>query len=167
MYNGIAPALDSRHTGAYEHAFCRMEGRASLAEPTIRSFFLVEDEALIRMMLIDMLEELGHSVVAEAASVDEALPLARDSAFDIAILDINLAGSNSAPIAEIIAERHIPFLYASGYAENGLPTAFNDRLLLRKPFQIDQLEKAIRLAMNELCLPAKTQHEGQEKTTTL
>jgi len=52
------------------------------------SIFLVEDEALIRMMLVQMLEELGHRVVAEAGSIHEAEPLARTSLFDLAIFDI-------------------------------------------------------------------------------
>jgi DNA-binding response OmpR family regulator len=65
-----------------------------------RSFFLVEDEALIRMMLVDMLEELGHAVVAEAGRIEDALRLAHDPGFDIAILDINLGGPTSTPVAE-------------------------------------------------------------------
>jgi CheY-like chemotaxis protein len=113
-------------------------------EATGKSFLLVEDEALIRMMLADMLEELGHRVTAEAGSLAEALSLARDAAFDIAILDINLAGSVSVPAAEVIAERGIPFLFASGYSEAGVPRALGDRPMLRKPFQLKELQGAIR-----------------------
>lgn len=112
--------------------------------PTKKSFFLVEDEALIRMMLVDMIQELGHTVVAEAGSLDVAIPLAREATFDIAILDINLAGSISAPIAKIIADRGIPFLFASGYVEGGIPEAFRDRPLLRKPFPMEDLNRAIQ-----------------------
>lgn len=114
-----------------------------------KSFFLIEDEALIRMMLVDMIEELGYRVALEAGSVDEALPIARDAAFDIAILDINLGGSNSTPVAEVIAGRGIPFLYASGYVEGGMPDTFKDRVLLRKPFQMDELAKAIEVALSK------------------
>ena len=54
--------------------------------------FLVEDEALIRMMIADMVEELGHRVVAEAGSIQAAEPLARTTVFDLGILDINIGG---------------------------------------------------------------------------
>jgi len=56
------------------------------------AIFVVEDEALIRMMLIDMIEELGHRVIAEAGNVRDAQALARTAIFDLAILDVNIAG---------------------------------------------------------------------------
>ena len=61
------------------------------------SIFLVEDETLIRMMVVEMLMELGHRVVAEAGSIQTAERLARTSEFDLAVFDINVAGSLSAP----------------------------------------------------------------------
>ena len=75
------------------------------------SIFLVEDEVLIRMMLADMVEELGYRVVAEAGNVQDALALAETIFFDIAILDINIAGSSIAPVATIIARRGLPFFF--------------------------------------------------------
>jgi CheY-like chemotaxis protein len=60
------------------------------------SIFLVEDEALIRMMLADMIEELGHRVVAEAGNVEDGRALAETAIFDLAILDINIAGRSIA-----------------------------------------------------------------------
>ena len=59
--------------------------------------FLVEDEALIRIMMTDMLEELGHIVVAEAANIKEALALAQTADFEIAILDINFRRRKNRP----------------------------------------------------------------------
>nr|WP_276576271.1 response regulator [Bradyrhizobium zhengyangense] len=53
---------------------------------------LVEDEALIRMMVAEMVEELGHRVTAEAGTLEAAIATARDSAFDVALLDVNLGG---------------------------------------------------------------------------
>jgi DNA-binding response OmpR family regulator len=114
-----------------------------------RSFLLVEDEALIRMMLVDMLEELGHAVVAEAGGIQDALRLAHDPSFEIAILDINLGGPTSAPVAEILAKRAVPFVFASGYGEGGVPEGFKNRPMLRKPFQMDDLDRAIRAALAE------------------
>jgi CheY-like chemotaxis protein len=75
---------------------------------------LVEDEVLIRMMLADMVEELGHRVVAEAGNIQDAQVLAETIFFDIAILDINIAGSSIVPVAEIIARRGLPFFLSAG-----------------------------------------------------
>jgi CheY-like chemotaxis protein len=79
------------------------------------SIFLVEDEALIRMMLAEMVEELGHRVVAEAGDMVAGQALAETAIFDLAILDINIAGDMITPIAEIIDRRGLPFL--SGESE--------------------------------------------------
>lgn len=114
-----------------------------------KAFFLVEDEALIRMMITDMIEELGHRVVAEAGTMDKALSLARSSMFDVAILDINLDGSNIAPVADIISTRKIPFLFASGYGSDGIPPAFSARPVLRKPFQIEELDRTVKSLLSD------------------
>ncbi|MBR1155644.1 response regulator [Bradyrhizobium sp. JYMT SZCCT0428] len=109
--------------------------------------FLVEDEALIRMMIVEMLEELGHRVVAEAGSIHEAEPLARTSVFDLAIFDINVAGFSISPIAEIVAARGLPFVFVSGYGPEGRPTLFSDRPVLRKPFLLEDFAAMIDAAM--------------------
>jgi CheY-like chemotaxis protein len=75
---------------------------------------LVEDEALLRMMTAEMLEELGHRVVAEAGTINAAEPLARTAQFDLAVLDINVGGTYITSIAQIIADRGLPFIFVSG-----------------------------------------------------
>jgi CheY-like chemotaxis protein len=110
------------------------------------SVFLVEDEALIRMMIVEMLEELGHRVVAEAGSVQMAEPLARTSTFDLAVFDINIAGFNISPIAEIVAARGLPFVFVSGYGPAGRPVLFNDKPVLHKPFLIEHFADMINTA---------------------
>jgi CheY-like chemotaxis protein len=107
------------------------------------SVLLVEDEALIRMMVVGMIEELGHIVVAEAGNMNDALALARTADFEIAVLDINLAGERIEPVANIIADRGLPFIFASGYGETGISEAFRGRPTLQKPFLIERLGKAI------------------------
>jgi CheY-like chemotaxis protein len=87
------------------------------------SVFLVEDEVLIRMMISEMINELGHRVVAEAGSVAEAAPIAASAEFDLAILDINLKGDSVLPVVRMIEARRLPFLFASGYGATGLPTS--------------------------------------------
>ena len=107
------------------------------------SIFLVEDEVLIRMMLADMVEELGHRVVAETGNIQDAQVLAETSFFDIAILDINIAGSSIAPVATTIARRGLPFFFVSGYGLAGRPEAFIERPTLQKPVSISILGEAI------------------------
>jgi CheY-like chemotaxis protein len=118
-----------------------------------KSVFLVEDEALIRMMIVEMLEELGHRVVAEAGSIKTAEPLARTSEFDLAVFDINIAGFNISPIAEIVAARSLPFVFVSGYGPAGRPVLFADRLILRKPFLIEHFADMIDSAMGDKSPP--------------
>jgi DNA-binding response OmpR family regulator len=107
------------------------------------SIFLVEDEALIRMMLADMIDELGHRVVAEAGNIQDARALAETVIFDLAILDINIAGHSIGPVAEIVDKRGLPFLFVSGYGVEGRPEAFRDRPGLQKPLSISQLGETI------------------------
>jgi CheY-like chemotaxis protein len=105
---------------------------------------LVEDDVLIRMMIADMVEELGHRVVGEAGDITQATAMARSAQFDIAILDINLKGKESYPVADIIRSRGIPFVFASGYAD--VPADYRAAPSLKKPFQIEHLAKAIDTA---------------------
>src|ERR1700709_919222 len=85
------------------------------------SVFLVEDEVMIRMMVADMLEELGYRVVAEAGEINEAMKLAQSADFDIAILDVNVNGKVISPVAEMIKARNRPFIFATGYGSPGPP----------------------------------------------
>src|ERR1700709_2715696 len=101
------------------------------------SVFLVEDEVMIRMMVADMLEELGYRVVAEAGEINEAMKLAQTAEFDIAILDVNVNGKVISPVAELIKARNRPFIFATGYGSAGLPEEYRDRPALQKPFQIE------------------------------
>jgi DNA-binding NtrC family response regulator len=95
------------------------------------------------MMIADMVEELGHTVVAEAVTIEEASALAQTVNFEIAILDINVGGERTDPVAEIIAGRRLPFIFASGYDTAGPPERFRHMPTLQKPFLMERLGKAI------------------------
>jgi CheY-like chemotaxis protein len=97
------------------------------------SVFLVEDEVLIGMMLADMIEQLGHRVVAEAANIQDGQTLAQTANYDLAVLDINIGGHSIDPVAEVIDRRGLPFFFVSGYGSGGRPEQFSDRPLLQKP----------------------------------
>ena len=105
--------------------------------------FLVEDEAMIRMMVVDMIEELGHVVAAEAGQIDQALELAQSAEFDLAILDVNLNGKVITPVAELITARGRPIIFATGYGSEGVPEEFRGLPALQKPFRLEVLAALI------------------------
>jgi len=107
---------------------------------------VVEDELMIRMLLEGMLTDLGHSVAAEAGSIEEGLVLAKDAEFDIAVLDVNLNGKPITPVVEVLVARGLPFVFASGYGRRGVPEPYRDSPALQKPFQPEALAKAIEQA---------------------
>jgi len=109
--------------------------------------FVVEDEALLRMMIVDMLEQLGHRVPSAASRIEEAIPLARTAEFDLALLDVNVAGELITPVARIVATRSRPIVFSTGYGPSGLPEGFRDRIILRKPFMLEDLRTTMRRAM--------------------
>jgi CheY-like chemotaxis protein len=124
----------------------------SAPEPQVaiaaKRILVVEDELMIRMLLEDMLAELGYTVAAEASRLDEALEAARIADFDIAILDVNLSGQPISPVADVLAARGMPFVFATGYGERGLPDAYRDRPTLKKPFQLDSLKRTLQSALD-------------------
>jgi CheY-like chemotaxis protein len=115
----------------------------TISRPSGGSVFLVEDEAMIRMMVADMLEELGFSVAAETGEINEAIKLAGSTEFDIAILDVNVNGKVISPVAELLRARNRPFIFATGYGAQGVPEDFRDRPALQKPFQIESLKSLL------------------------
>jgi CheY-like chemotaxis protein len=105
--------------------------------------FIVEDEALILDTLQDMLEGLGCHVVESALRVDEALAKLVGLDFDVAVLDVNVAGTRIDPVADLLAHRGMPFLFASGYGRGSLPAAHRARVLLTKPYRTADLQAAL------------------------
>jgi len=123
----------------------RVPGHGASASKRV---LVVEDELMIRMLLEDMLGELGYTVAAQAARIDEALDAAKNVAFDVAILDVNLNGETIVPVAEALDARGMPFVFATGYADAVLPEAFRNRPMLKKPFQADGLNRSLQMALS-------------------
>jgi CheY-like chemotaxis protein len=98
---------------------------------------------LVAMNIEDMLLELGHEVAGMAARLDAALALAGEAQIDAALLDVNLAGDDSFPVADLLAARGVPFLFATGYGVQGIDARHRGRPVLQKPFRIVDLEDAI------------------------
>ncbi len=108
---------------------------------------VVEDEYLIRMLLEDMLDELGFSVAAAVGSIAEAQQHAQAGAFKAAILDVNVDGEEIFPVADVLAERGLPFVFVTGYGENSLPERFRGRPALQKPFQAERLKQTLEILL--------------------
>jgi CheY-like chemotaxis protein len=99
---------------------------------------VVEDEPILAMALEDMLEDLGCEVVGPASRLQPALRLAREAAVDAAILDINLHGEHSHPVADLLRARAIPILFATGYG-SACSQGYEDVPVLPKPYRQDRL----------------------------
>jgi CheY-like chemotaxis protein len=107
---------------------------------------VVEDEPMIRILLEDILGELGHTVAAEAARIEEALEATKKADFDLAILDANLNGQPASPVADALVTRGTPFVFATGYGS--VPEPYRDRLTLKKPFHRDGLKRMLQNALD-------------------
>ncbi len=105
---------------------------------------VIEDEMTIALLIEDMLEELGHEVVGMAMRLPQAIEMAQTVDIDLAILDVNLDGRMSFAVADLLETRRIPFIFATGYGAAGLARPYNHRPLIKKPFEIHELESAIR-----------------------
>jgi DNA-binding response OmpR family regulator len=111
-----------------------------MAEPLAgRRVLLVEDEALVAMLIEDALDSAGAVMLGPYAAVAPALAAIPDALPELAVLDLNLAGESSLPIADELAGRGVPLVFASGYGQAGLPPRFRGRPMLAKPFDPAEL----------------------------
>lgn len=110
---------------------------------------VVEDEALIALVLQDMLEEFGCEVVGPAATVDEARAFSETPLFDLAILDVRLNGDVVFPVAERIAAGGRPIIIATGGGGDDLPATLRPSSVLTKPYAAEAVEQAVLKAIAE------------------
>jgi DNA-binding response OmpR family regulator len=100
---------------------------------------LVEDEALVAMLIEDALDDAGAVMIGPFAAVAPALAAIPEARPELAVLDLNLGGESSLPIADDLALRGVPLVFASGYGQAGLPPRFRNRPMLAKPFDPTEL----------------------------
>jgi len=106
---------------------------------------VVEDSTLVVMLIEEMCMNAGWEIIGPATRVAQALTLARTGQFDVALLDVNLAGEMSWDVAAILSARGIPFAFSTGYDRSAiLPDAFRDAVVLAKPFDLADAEQLIR-----------------------
>jgi CheY-like chemotaxis protein len=108
---------------------------------------VVEDETLVAILLEDMLAELGCTVLGTAHRVGKALELIAATTPDAAVLDVNIAGDEVYPVAEALAARNVPIVFATGYGARGLTDAWRDRPIVQKPFHMEHLLQGLLRAL--------------------
>jgi len=108
---------------------------------------LVEDDATVAMLIEDMLEALGCQVARSIADISHTDGVADDVEFDLAILDINVAGRPVFPFAQDLKQRGKPVLFSTGYGQAGLPAEFHSCPVLAKPYSMDDLQRTLRDVM--------------------
>jgi CheY-like chemotaxis protein len=104
---------------------------------------VVEDEAMVSMLIEDMLEDLGYDVAEVAAQLEAAQHAAETARFDLAIVDLNLAGRATYPVADRLASRGIPFAFVTGYGAAGLKPEYSHLPVLQKPFRTEDLRRIV------------------------
>lgn len=114
---------------------------------TGRRVFVVEDEMMVAMLIEDMLGELGCEIVGPAGRIEDALSIAGEAAMDAAVLDVNLNGRETYPVADMLRRRGIPFIFATGYGASGLAERFSATPVLQKPFQERDLARMLTAAL--------------------
>jgi CheY-like chemotaxis protein len=110
---------------------------------------VVEDEGAVALLIEDMLLDLGCDIAASAAELSRACDLARSAQIDFAVLDLNLGGVSALPIARILRERRIPFVFSTGYGTTGASQEFESHPILTKPFVIADLRMKVTLALSK------------------
>jgi len=108
---------------------------------------VVEDEALIAMLVEDMIHGSGGEMVGSAGKLTDAVDLARRAEADVALLDLRLGSTSSYPVADVLREHGVPIVFTSGYGSAGLIQRFQDCPMLDKPFDQHSLEQAIGTAL--------------------
>ncbi len=108
-----------------------------------RRILVVEDSPLIAAVLEDMLGDMGCVVIGPTGNMAFAVDLAKAEALDAAIIDLNIRGGKVYPVAEVLRDRDVPFLLASGYADWTLREDFKDRPRLTKPYDAQTVEQKL------------------------
>lgn len=113
------------------------------AAPTGKRILIVEDEFMIAVLLEDMLVDLDCVIAGVAANAAQAFELIGSTEIDAAVLDVNLSGHDSFAIAAALAERRVPFIFATGYGESRLPPELMGSPIVQKPYRSSEIASAL------------------------
>jgi CheY-like chemotaxis protein len=138
----LRDAQESRqHDGAHQPNGGNGAAIAPLNKLDKRRVLVVEDEALVGIMIQECMTELGFQIVGPVCTASDALAAAKDGDFDAAILDINLGDGMVYQVAEILARRHVPFVFVTGYDADSVDSRFREIPVLQKPVEREMLQK--------------------------
>jgi CheY-like chemotaxis protein len=122
---------------------------ASMNELSGRRVLVLEDEYFIADDIARTLEQAGAEVVGPFTRHADALnALKREQPVDFAVLDINLQGEISFVVADALKERHVPFVFATGYGQPAIPANHQQVPRWEKPFEPEALTEALALMKN-------------------
>jgi DNA-binding NtrC family response regulator len=109
---------------------------------------LVEDQTIIALDTEAMLLDLGAARVHSFTTVDAALTWLAAVQIDIGVLDVSLGPDTSFPVAELLAQRMVPFIFTTGYGDSGMfPRKFLDVPIVRKPYTIEAVARALAMCL--------------------
>ena len=117
---------------------------------TGRRVLVIEDEMLILMMIEDMLADLGCESVTVASKIGMAISLVEGQEFDTAMLDLNLNGIESYPIADALTMRDVPYFFSTGNSLTNVKDGYRDQDVLKKPFTFEQLSSMLSRSLLRL-----------------
>lgn len=113
-----------------------------------RKILIVEDESLVAMLLETILEDMGCTPLGPISNIDEALDyVGGDLEADGALLDVNVAGREIFPVATVLKQKGVPFVFSTGYGENGLPDEWRRQATIQKPFTEATVRDALMKAL--------------------
>jgi CheY-like chemotaxis protein len=109
---------------------------------------LVEDEGAVALLIEDLLEDLGCKLAASVGALPQAYECLDSLEFDLAVLDVNVAGETSFDLARALVQRGTPFIFSTGYGTSSLPTDLSGQAVLTKPFGPEQLRRTVEQALD-------------------
>ncbi|MGA7387713.1 MAG: response regulator [Pseudolabrys sp.] len=131
------------------HSFRQLDGNTAQtvaldSEANGKRVLLVEDEPLVSMMLADMLSAFGHKIDGPYSQFSDAILAAKNNSLQAGILDVNLSGEKTYAVAEILADRKIPFAFVTGYGPESIVSAFSHAPVLQKPVEAAKLHALLQ-----------------------
>lgn len=124
---------------------------------------IVEDEIIVALFMEDILTEFGYAVAGVVSHLEEAMNRERD--YDIAVLDVHLNGRNVFDFADKLTAEMVPFIFATGYGERGIPERHRGCPVLQKPFQPNDLKRALDRLVRHNAPSAAAHANGQAIST--